>query len=68
VAEFNILSKHFPRGTEGITKDLDQDSRSPDRYLNPGRPEYKRVLTARLLRSVTQMYDFVSQILLLLKL
>jgi hypothetical protein len=33
---FKILSRHSPGGTEENTKNIIQDSRSPDRDLNPG--------------------------------
>jgi hypothetical protein len=46
-----LILRHYPgirleRRME-TSEDLSQDSRCPGRYLNPGSPEYKAVLTSR---------------------
>jgi hypothetical protein len=47
VAKFKVPSRYSPRGTEKNHENLRQDSWSPDRDVNPGRPEYEGVLTTR---------------------
>jgi hypothetical protein len=52
-----LILSHYPgirlEGLGKITKNLNQDSRSPGRDLNPGPPEYESgVLTTRWRRSV----------------
>lgn len=38
---FNVLYRYFPEGTDEYEKTLSQNSRSPDRGLNQGSPEYE---------------------------
>jgi hypothetical protein len=60
---FKLLSWHFPEGTEKnqATKDVSQDSRSPERDLNPKLPEYEEeVLSIRPRRSVETPYKLLS--------
>jgi hypothetical protein len=52
-AVLQALSLNFPKGAEKSHEILSQDSWSPDRYLNPGPPEYEaRMLITRPPRSV----------------
>jgi hypothetical protein len=53
VAKFKMLSQHLLGGTEENHENLNQDSQSPGRDLNPGPPEYEaEMLTTRPLRMV----------------
>jgi hypothetical protein len=53
----DLILRYYPgihlQGLRETTKNLSQDSRSPDRDINPGPPEYEGVLTIRSQRSVT---------------
>jgi hypothetical protein len=42
---FKALPRNSPGGTDENHENLSQDSRSPDRDLNPGTPECEGVLT-----------------------
>jgi hypothetical protein len=46
VAEFKVLSRHLPRGTEKKPVKSQSNSPSPGWDLNPGRPEYEAILLA----------------------
>jgi hypothetical protein len=53
VAKFKMLSQHLLGGAEENHENLNQDSQSPGRDLNPGHPEYEaEMLTTRPLRMV----------------
>jgi hypothetical protein len=40
-ANFKVLPRHSPGGTEENHENLSRDSRSPGRHLNPGPHEYE---------------------------
>jgi hypothetical protein len=44
VAQLKALTRHLPGGTEESHEDLSQDSRSLDRDLNTGPPEYETIV------------------------
>jgi hypothetical protein len=55
VAQFKVLCRHFPGGTEENHKNLSQDRRSRGRDLNSGPPEYEAgVLNTWPRRSVSE--------------
>jgi hypothetical protein len=64
VAYFKVLFWHLPGGLRKTTKDLSQDSRSPDRDLNPGHSEHEAgVLTTQprlSINRITQVYAMSS--------
>jgi hypothetical protein len=50
VAKFKVIFRHWPEGTEEDHENLSQDSRSPDRELNPWSSEYEAVVLNSMLR------------------
>lgn len=63
MAQFKVLSRHLPQGTDKNHKNHNQDSQSPGRESSPTPPKYQvEMLTIQSLRLVVIFMKYIKVI------